>query len=177
MVHIHDRSFEIYLKSEDIQTKVKELAHQISQTYADKDLVFIAVLNGSFMFASDLMKSISIPCEISFVKVSSYQGTNSSGRVDELIGLNTNIQGRDIIILEDIVDTGITMNKIYTYLNSFEPASLKIASMLYKPDAFSGKHAPDLVGFSIPNEFVVGYGLDYNEQGRNLESIYKLKES
>jgi len=177
LVHIHDRSFEIYLKSEDIQTKVKELAHQISQTYADKDLVFIAVLNGSFMFASDLMKSISIPCEISFVKVSSYQGTNSSGRVDELIGLNTNIQGRDIIILEDIVDTGITMNKIYTYLNSFEPASLKIASMLYKPDAFSGKHAPDLVGFSIPNEFVVGYGLDYNEQGRNLESIYKLKES
>lgn len=177
MIHIHDKSFEIYLPSEEIQTRIKDLAGQIVTDYAGKDLIFIAVLNGSFMFAADLMKKIDIPCEISFVKVSSYHGTNSSGRVDELIGLNTNITGRHVIILEDIVDTGITMNKIYTYLHSFEPASLKIASLLYKPDAFSGKHAPDLIGFTIPNKFVVGYGLDYNEQGRNLESIYKLIES
>lgn len=177
MKQIHDKTFEIYLHSEEIQAKVQELAHQISTEYSGKELIFIAVLNGSFMFASDLMKKISIPCEISFVKVSSYHGTSSTGRIDELIGLNTDIAGKHVIILEDIVDTGITMNKIYTYLHSFEPQSLKIASLLYKPDAFEGKHKPDLVGFSIPNAFVVGYGLDYNEHGRNLESIYKLKEN
>lgn len=177
MIHVHDKSFEIYLSSQEIQSKIKEMAAQITSDYEGKDLVFVSVLNGSFMFASDLLKSVSIPCEISFVKVSSYKGINSSGRVDELIGLNTNITDRHVIILEDIVDTGITMNKIFTYLNSFEPASLKIVSLLYKPDAFSGKHAPDMVGFSIPNKFVVGFGLDYNEQGRNLESIYKLIES
>ncbi|TNE56256.1 MAG: hypoxanthine phosphoribosyltransferase [Bacteroidetes bacterium] len=153
------------------------MAAEIDREYRDKDLVFISVLNGSFMFASDLMKRITIPCEISFVKVSSYKGMNSSGRVDELIGLNTNIEDRDVIILEDIVDTGITMNKIYSYLDSFHPSSLKITSLLFKPDAFDGKHAPDQIGFSIPNDFVVGYGLDYNEKGRNLDAIYKLKET
>ncbi len=176
LVKIHDKTFDIFLTAQEIQNKVKLIAAEINSKYVGTDLIFIAVLNGSFMFASDLMKGISIPCAISFVKVSSYKGSNSTGRVDELIGLNTDIEGKHVIILEDIVDTGITMNKIYSYLTAFSPASLKIGSLLFKPDAFSGKHAPDFVGFSIPNDFVVGYGLDYNEHGRNLEAIYKLIE-
>jgi hypoxanthine phosphoribosyltransferase len=174
LVNIHDKVFEPYLSKEEIEEKIISIAKQINETYQNKDLIFIAILNGSFMFASDIMKNISIPCEISFVKVSSYEGTTSSERVDELIGLNANIEGKDVIILEDIVDTGITMNKIYSYLESFDPASLKIVSLLYKPEPFKGKHKPDIVGFTIPNKFVVGYGLDYNEKGRNLDSIYKL---
>ncbi|MCE3296349.1 MAG: hpt [Crocinitomicaceae bacterium] len=177
MVQIHDKSFGPYISADEIRQKVQELANQINKEYEGKELIFISILNGSFMFAADLMKCITIPCEISFVKVSSYQGTNTSGRVDELIGLNTTIDHKHIIILEDIVDTGITMNKIFNYLSSFEPASLKIASLLYKPDAFEGKHKPDLVGFSIPNAFVIGYGLDYNEHGRNYDAIYKLIEN
>lgn len=176
MIRIHDKSFELYISAEQIQGKVHELAVQINREYQGKDLVFISILNGSFMFAGDLMKNITVPCVISFVKVTSYQGTNTSGRVDELIGLNTEINGKHIIILEDIVDTGITMNKIFNYLSSFEPASLKIASLLFKPDAFEGKHKPDLFGFSIPDDFVIGYGLDYNEHGRNYDAIYKLIE-
>ncbi|MES2587886.1 MAG: hypoxanthine phosphoribosyltransferase [Bacteroidota bacterium] len=176
MVHIHDKSFDIFISAEEIQSQIQILANQINEEYLGKELIFISVLNGSFMFASDLMKKISIPCAISFVKVSSYKGTGSTGRVDELIGLNTDIEGKHVVILEDIVDTGITMNKIYSYLSAFNPASLKIGSLLYKPNAFQGKHKPDLIGFSIPNDFVVGYGLDYNEHGRNLDAIYKLIE-
>ena len=177
LVQIHDKSFDLYISAEEIQAKVQELANQINNEYEGKNLIFISILNGSFMFSSDLMKKITLPCAISFVKVSSYQGVNTSGRVDELIGLNTDIKGKDIIILEDIVDTGITMNKIFNYLGMFEPASLKIASLLFKPDAFEGKHKPDFQGFSIPNAFVIGYGLDYNEHGRNYDAIYKLIEN
>lgn len=177
LVQIHDKSFNLYITAEEIQSKVQELANQINAEYKGKDLIFISILNGSFMFTSDLMKRISIPCEISFVKVSSYQGVNTSGRVDELIGLNTDINGKHIVILEDIVDTGITMNKIFNYLSLSQPASLKIASLLFKPDAFAGKHKPDYTGFSIPNDFVIGYGLDYNEHGRNYDAIYKLIEN
>lgn len=177
LVQIHDKSFGLYIAAEEIQLKVQELANQINKEYEGKDLIFISILNGSFMFASDLMKCILLPCQISFVKVSSYHGTNTSGRVDELIGLNTDITGKHIIILEDIVDTGITMNKIFNYLSLYSPSSLKIASLLYKPDAFEGKHKPDFTGFSIPNDFVIGYGLDYNEHGRNYDAIYKLIEN
>ena len=176
VIQVHDKFFIPFLSKEEILTKIEELASIINEEYKDKDLIFISILNGSFMFTSDLMKKITLPCEISFVKVKSYQGTSSSERVDELIGLNTKIEGKNVVILEDIVDTGITMNKIYSYLKSFDPSSLKIVSLLYKPEAFNGKHQPDLTGFTIPNKFVVGYGLDYNEQGRNLESIYQLKE-
>jgi hypoxanthine phosphoribosyltransferase len=176
LVQIHDKSFDVYLSASDIQNKVYELANQINEEYREQEVVFIAILNGSFMFASDLLKKITLSCQISFVKVSSYLGTETSGRVDELIGLNADITGKHIIILEDIVDTGITMNKVYSYLNTFEPSSLKIAAFLYKPEAFEGKHKPDYFGFSIPNFFVIGYGLDYNQYGRNFEAIYKLIE-
>jgi hypoxanthine phosphoribosyltransferase len=176
LIKIHDKQFESYLSSNEIQDKVQEMAAEINAEYLGKELIFISVLNGSFMFMSDLSKKIDLDCQISFVKVSSYNGISTSGRVDELIGLNTDVTGKHIVVVEDIVDTGITMNKIFSYLSSFEPASLKIASLLFKPDAFKGKHKPDFVGFVIPNKFVVGYGLDYNELGRNFDEIYKLKE-
>ncbi len=129
------------------------------------------------MFAADLMKNYSNPCEISFIKVSSYKGMQSSGRVDEIIGLNTSIQGKHVVILEDIVDTGTTIDKVFALLNMEQPASIQIATLLYKPDAFIGKHKPEFVGFDIPNKFVVGYGLDYNEIGRNTQHIYQVVEA
>ncbi len=176
MIQIVDKSFETFLSAEKIQEEIQLVANRINSDYAGKEVVFIAVLNGSFMFASDLFKRITLDCEISFVKVSSYKGsTASSGRVDELIGLNTNIEGKNVIILEDIVDTGITIDKIFTLLRAHQPTSVQIATLLYKPDAFKGKNAPHYVGFLIPNFFVVGFGLDYNERGRNLDAIYKLK--
>lgn len=141
-----------------------------------KDVVFIAVLNGAFMFAADVLKSIAIPCEISFVKMKSYDGFNSSGKVEELIGLGTELKGKSVVILEDIIDSGLTIDNIIRLIEDQEPNEVKICTLLYKPDAFKGKHAPDLIGFSIPNAFVVGYGLDYNEHGRNLDAIYQIND-
>lgn len=175
MIQILDKTFETFLSAEQIQEGIQSLAGRLNADYEGKDVIFIAVLNGSFMFAADLFKSITLPCEISFVKVSSYRGTNTSGRVDELIGLNTDITGKHVVILEDIVDTGITIDKIFTLLRAHEPVSVEVATLLYKPDAFKGKNAPHYTGFTIPNRFVVGYGLDYNEKGRNLGAIYQLK--
>lgn len=177
MLQIHDKKFEIFIGREEIQAEVKSLANQINIDYSGKEVVFVAILNGAFMFAADLMKTISLPCEISFIKVSSYQGNmNTTGRVDEVIGLNTDISGKHVVLIEDIVDTGITMDKVYTLLNVEKPASIEIVSLLYKPEAFKGKHVPKYVGFSIPNKFVLGYGLDYNEHGRNTEDLYQLKD-
>ena len=175
MIQILDKTFETFISPEKIQEEIGNLAQKINQDYAGKEVLFIAVLNGSFMFASDIFKKINIPCEISFVKVSSYKGTQTTGRVDELIGLNTDITNKHVIILEDIVDTGITIDKIFTLLRAHQPSSVKIATLLFKPDAFKGKNEPHYVGFTIPNVFVVGFGLDYNEKGRNLEAIYQLK--
>lgn len=177
MIQINDKSFDVFIQESEIAAKILEISSTINAEYKDKELVFIAILNGAFMFASDLMKNITIPCVISFVKVSSYEGMSTSGRVDELIGLNTIIENKHVIILEDIVDTGITIDKIRTLLTIENPASLKVCTLLYKPSAFAGKHAPELVGFSIPNKFVVGYGLDYDEKGRNLKEIYQIKEN
>lgn len=177
MIQINDKSFDVFIQESEIAAKILEISSTINTEYKDKELVFIAILNGAFMFASDLMKNITIPCEISFIKVSSYEGMSTSGRVDELIGLNTNIENKHVIILEDIVDTGITIDKIRTLLTIENPASLKVCTLLYKPSAFAGKHAPELVGFSITNKFVVGYGLDYDEKGRNLKEIYQIKEN
>ena len=174
MLQIHDKKFEIFIGKEEIQAEVKSLANQINSDYSGKEVVFVAILNGAFMFAADLMKSVDLPCEISFIKVSSYHGTHTTGRVDEVIGLNTNISGKHVVLIEDIVDTGITMDKVYTLLNVEKPASIEIVSLLYKPEAFKGKHVPKYVGFSIPNKFVLGYGLDYNERGRNTEDMYQL---
>ena len=172
---------EVLIEEYKIDRRVRALAHKITEEHRNSGNnlppVMICVLNGAFMFAADLLKSITLPCEISFVKVSSYHGgMSTTGRVDELIGLNASIENKEVIILEDIVDTGITIDKIITLLKAESPASVKVCTLLYKPDAFKGKKAPELVGMSIPNKFVVGYGLDYDEKGRNLREIYQLKE-
>ena len=176
MIQVLDKTFEVFIEREEIQKEVDSLATQINLDFQNEDVVFIAVLNGSFMFASDMMKSVTLPSEISFIKMSSYQGTESTGRVDELIGLNNDLKGKTVVILEDIVDTGITIDKIISLLSSEDPKAVKVCTLLYKPEAFKGNHKPEYVGFSIPNAFVVGYGLDYNEKGRNLDAIYQIKE-
>jgi hypoxanthine phosphoribosyltransferase len=176
LITLHDKVFEPFILEDEILDRIGAIGATLSAEYADKNPLIIAVLNGSFMVAADLMKSISIDCEISFVKVSSYHGTTSTGRVDELIGLNTDVRGRHIILLEDIVDTGVTVDKVLKLLSVAGPASVKTCTLLFKPDAFKGKKTPDYIGFSVPELFVVGYGLDYDELGRNLRDIYKLKE-
>jgi hypoxanthine phosphoribosyltransferase len=177
VIQVLDKSFEVFIARDEIQKEVVSLAEQINIDFIGKEIVFIAVLNGAFMFASDLMKAISIESEISFIKLSSYSGTSTTGKVNELIGLNNDLRGKSVIIIEDIIDTGITIDKIMNLLSMEGAKEVKVCSLLYKPTAFKGTHKPDYIGFSIPNTFVVGYGLDYNEKGRNLDSIYQLTES
>lgn len=176
MIQIFDKSFEVFIHHEEIVKEVRALAQIMNEKYKDQEVIFVAVLNGAFMFTSDLMKEIEFDCEISFVKMSSYRGLTSSGQVDELIGLNTSLRGKKVILLEDIIDTGLTMDKIVSLVDSHEPESLEICTLLYKPTAYKGANPPHYVGFSIPDAFVVGYGLDYNERGRNLKSVYQIKK-
>ncbi len=175
MIKVNDKYFESYLSEETISNRVSVLADEINVAFNNKNLVFIVILNGAFMFASDLIKKVTLPCEVSFVKLSSYQGMQTTGRVDEVIGLNTSITGKDVVIIEDIVDTGITIGKVRKLLHSSHPSSVSICTLLFKPEAFHGDAVPEIIGFSIPNDFVVGYGLDYDEKGRNLPCIYKIK--
>jgi hypoxanthine phosphoribosyltransferase len=174
VVHIHDLSFAPFISETTIQTRIQELASQLDADYISKDPLFLAVLNGAFMFAADLFKHLKCQPELSFVKVSSYVGTKSSGRVDELIGLQTSLKNRHVIVIEDILDTGVTMDKIFTLLESEQPASLSVCSMLLKPNSYKGKHQPKYIGFEIEDQFVVGYGLDYKEHGRELPAVYQL---
>lgn len=176
MIQVLDKSFEVFISKGEIEQQISSLADTINADYKGKEVVFIAVLNGAFMFASDLLKKIDLQCEITFVKMSSYQGTQTSGIVDELIGLTTDVEGRELVIIEDIVDTGHTLDKIISLLEDKNPKSIKMCTLLYKPDAFKGKKEPEYVGFSIPNAFVVGYGLDYDQKGRNLDEIYQIRE-
>jgi hypoxanthine phosphoribosyltransferase len=157
-----------------LQARIKELAAQLNDNYVAKNPVFLVVLNGAFMFAAELFKYLDCQPELSFVKVSSYQGAQSSGRVDELIGLQTALKDRHVVIVEDILDTGLTMNKICSILQAEQPASLAICSLLLKPTSYKGKHTPNYVGFEIEDRFVVGFGLDYKELGRELPAIYQL---
>jgi hypoxanthine phosphoribosyltransferase len=173
-IKVLDKEFEISIPSEKIQKRIQELAVKISNDLKDQDPVFIAILNGSFMFASDLFKNLSFDAQITFLKLASYQGTTTSGTVKQLIGLNQEIKGQNIVILEDIVDTGITLDTIMRQLSGYQPASVKVASLLYKPDACKANIHIDYLGFSIPNEFIIGYGLDYNGYGRKYEDIYTL---
>ncbi len=173
-VHIHDLSFAPFISETTIQTRIKELASQLDADYTGKDPIFLAVLNGAFMFASDLFKQLQCKPELTFVKVSSYVGTQSSGRVDELIGLQTALKDRHVIIIEDILDTGVTMDKIFTLLQTEQPASMAVCALLLKPTSYKGKHQPHYIGFEIEDRFVVGYGLDYKEHGRELPAVYQL---
>jgi len=154
---------------------VAKMAANLDRDYFGKDPLFLAVLNGAFIFASDLFKMIQMPANISFIKLASYSGTKTTGNVSKLIGLSESITDRHVIILEDIIDTGISMEFVLNGLKDEQPASLKIASLLFKPDAFKGAYKIDYIGLSIPNDFIVGYGLDYNGFGRNLKDIYSLK--
>lgn len=171
-----DKDFEISLTSEKIQNRISEMAEELCNDYQGKDPVFLGILNGSFMFASDLFKKIYIDAQITFLKLASYQGTSSTGTVKQLLGLNQDLRDQHIIILEDIVDTGETLDTIMRQLSGYLPASVKIATLLLKPDAYKKDIPLDYVGFRIPNEFIVGYGLDYNGFGRNTEDIFTLKK-
>jgi len=173
---LKDKSFTKFILNDDIQAKVSELADRINTDLAGKKPLFIVVLNGAFIFASDLLKKVNIDCEIAFVKLSSYVGTNSSGVVQQIIGLDLNIKGRTIVIIEDIVDSGLTLVGFRETLSVMEPAEVLIVACLLKPDAFKNKFPINYLCFSIPNEFVVGYGLDYDGLGRNSSDIYKIVE-
>jgi hypoxanthine phosphoribosyltransferase len=174
-VTLHNKKFKIFISDTEIASIVNSIAKQINSSNVEAP-IFIAVMNGSFLFAADLMRNITIPnTEISFIKLSSYIGTKNSGEVKQLVGINNNIAGRNVIILEDIVDTGITVNNIINLLKKEQVNDIKIATLLFKPNAYKESHTIDYIGKSITNDFVLGYGLDYNELGRNLKHIYKLK--
>lgn len=175
-IKILDKEFVPYLSESEIQTRIKELGSQLTQEYKGKRPVLLGVLNGCFRFVADLVTHVDLTCEVSFVKLSSYEGTSTTGQVKELSGINTPLKGRDVIVVEDIVDTGTTLDYLMKILEGHEPASVKIATLLYKPAAYKGQHTIDYSGFDIPNLFVVGYGLDYDEIGRNLNEIYQIKE-
>jgi hypoxanthine phosphoribosyltransferase len=174
VIKLHEKTFDTYLPEQEIQKKVKSIADQLSLDYKDKRPLFIAILNGSFMFAADLFKYLSIDAEICFIKLASYRGMKSSGHVITAIGLDVDLFGRDVVILEDIVDTGKTLNEFLPKLDHQQPKSLKIATLLHKPEATKYPLQIDYLGFSIPNKFVVGYGLDYDGLGRNYKEIYQL---
>ena len=171
------KTFRETISEETISKRIDELAAQINSDYAGKDVIFLGILNGSFLFAAELFKRITLDAKISFVKMASYEGTKSSGKVKELIGWNDDVEGKDIIVVEDIVETGKTLERIKGELSLRKAASVKIATLLFKPELYEfydGKIPIDYMGFEIDNRFVVGYGLDYNGLGRNLPGIYSL---
>jgi hypoxanthine phosphoribosyltransferase len=176
VIRVHDKSFEPYLTSGEVQQAIKRLADEINRDYEGKRPLFIAVLNGAFMFASDLFKGLTIEAEICFIKLASYKGTKSTGRVLTAIGLDADLYHRHVIIVEDIVDTGKTLTQFLPQLSHQQPASIKICALLHKPEATVNPVDIDYLGFTIPNKFVVGYGLDYDGLGRNIPEIYKLVE-
>lgn len=176
MIQLHDKIFELYVSAEEIQKSIAKMASKISELKNDNPH-FIVVLNGSFFFAADLFKQLNFDAEISFIKLQSYEGTNSTGKVNEVMGLQANISNRMVVVLEDIVDTGITLEKIYSILESKNPKEIQIATLLFKPSAYQKSLDIHYIGKEIPDEFVVGYGLDYKELGRTLPQIYKLKNN
>lgn len=176
IVQIKDKRFKTFISEDEIQQRVKAVADRINHDMEGKKPLLLAVLNGSFVFAADLMRHITIPCEISFVKLASYEGTVSTGKVVEVMGLNEDITGRDVIIVEDIVDTGKTMERMLDTLGTRNPNSLHICTLLLKPEKLKIPLNIEYAAMEIPNDFIVGYGLDYAQEGRNLRDIYTLVE-
>lgn len=172
MVQVGKLRFKEMISEQKIMQRVSELGNEMSQLYKDENPIFIAVLNGSFIFMGDLFKNIDIQCEVSFIKVQSYNNTDSTGKITELIGLKENLENRHVVIVEDIIETGLTLSNVREKIMSQMPKSLKICTLLYKPTEFKYNYPIDFIGFTIENDFVVGYGLDYNGQGRNLNAIY-----
>lgn len=175
-VTIYDSVFEQYLSEKQIDNAVSSVAENLNRDYQNQEVLFISVLNGSFMFSADLLKKIDLKCAVTFVKMQSYEGTSTTGKINELIGLNENLEGKNVVIIEDIVDTGNTLEKLSEIIAQKNVKSSKIATLLYKPTAYKKEFPIDYVGIEIPNDFVVGYGLDYDGLGRNLSKIYKLKK-
>ena len=175
-IQVQDKFFEKFISTDEIDAAVQKVAEGINRDYAGKNPLFLAMLNGAIVFAADLLRKITIPCEISFVKYTSYSGTQTTETINELIGLTEDLMGRHVIILEDIVDTGITMNKLLQDIQKKNPEDVKVACFCFKPEAFRHFFSIDYLGMSIPNAFIVGYGLDYDGQGRNLPDIYKISE-
>lgn len=175
-IKILDKTFRTFIPKEEIQQRVKAVAEKLNKDMDGKNPLLLAVLNGSFIFAADLMRNITIPCEISFVKLASYQGTTSTGKIKEVIGLNEDLTNRTVVIVEDIIDTGSTMKQMIESLGTRNPKSVHICSLLVKPGKLQVPLNIEYAAMEIPNDFIVGYGLDYDQQGRQLEDIYVLDE-
>lgn len=175
-IKVIDKTFKLSIPEEEILKRVDAVAQRINHDMADKNPLFLAVLNGSFIFAADLMRRITIPCEISFVKLASYQGTTSTGKVKEVIGINEDLHDRHVIIVEDIVETGYTVKRMVETLGTRHPASIQVCTLLQKPECLKMDLKVDYVALEIPNDFILGYGLDYNQQGRGLRDIYTIVE-
>jgi hypoxanthine phosphoribosyltransferase len=175
-IKILDKEFKPYIKAEQIQERITLMANKLNAFLKDKDPLFIGILNGSFMFASDLYKQITVPSQITFLKLASYQGTGSTGNVKRLIGINEDIEGKTVIIIEDIVDTGITLENIIKQLKGYEPKEIIVVTLMFKPEAYKKDINIDFFAFDIPNDFIVGYGLDYDGYGRNLADIYVIAD-
>jgi len=171
-IKLHDKDFDLTIPTKRIQDTIQDMADEMNAQLLGKDVVFVAILNGAFMFASDLFKRIEFDAYISFIKFASYEGTKSTGNVKKLIGLNEDLNGKTVVILEDIIDSGISMEKIVDEINDLGPKEIRIASLLVKPDAFLRSYNIDYIGMEIPNDFIVGFGLDYDGLGRNLTAIY-----
>ena len=175
-IKLIDKVFETSITEAEIQERVKAVADRINKDMADKNPILLAVLNGSFMFAADLMRMLTIPCEISFVKLASYQGTTSTGTIKEVIGINEDLSGRTVIIIEDIVESGLTIKRMIETIGTRAPKSIHICTLLIKPERLTVPLDVEYAAIEIPNDFIVGYRLDYNQQGRNLRDIYTLVE-
>jgi len=173
-IWVKDKKFSLFLSESKILAGIKNVAENIKRDLTEKDPVFVCVLNGAFMFASDLIKQLDFPCELCFVRLKSYEGTKKGEKMKEVFGLIEEIKNRNVVILEDIIDTGYTMDILLNELSKKKPASLRIATMLFKPEALQLAIKPDYVAMEIPNDFIVGYGLDYEGHGRNLRDIYKI---
>lgn len=176
MIQLHDRFFKPFIGEQEIRQAVQRIADRVAEDYKDQTPIFVGVLNGSFMFVSDFLKAYQHPCEVSFVKLSSYQGLTSTGIVETLLDLPDNIQGRSVIILEDIIDTGRTLKELVHLFSNTNVKEFRIASLFYKSEVYNGEYAIDYFGIEIPDRFIVGYGLDYKELGRNLKEVYELNQ-
>ena len=176
IIRIKDKTFKTSITEAEIKARIKTLAQQINKDMEGKTPLFLGVLNGAFIFAADLMREMTIPCEISFVKLASYQGTTSTGKIKEVLGINEDLSGRHVIIVEDIVESGQTMKRMIESLGTRNPASIHICTLFFKPDKLREELDIDYVAFRIPDDFIVGYGLDYDHQGRELKDIYTIVE-
>ncbi|KPL13271.1 MAG: hypoxanthine phosphoribosyltransferase [Bacteroides sp. SM1_62] len=174
---IHDKEFKLFIPNSQIRAVISAMADSMNRDLEGRDVIFMGILNGAFMFAAELIKHIAPSCQITFLKLASYAGTSSTGTVKRLIGINEDIHNKTVVILEDIVDTGITLENIIRQLRGYEPGEIRVATLLHKPDAYQKDIVLDYVGLEIPNDFVVGFGLDYKGFGRNLPDIYRVVAS